>query len=69
MKEEKVIRSLKITSIAFGLVLGLFLVLNESFALFTSKLIMSRILLRHINYQCYERGLPLTCHYIAIRVK
>ncbi len=40
MKEEKVIKSLKITSIAFGLILGLlsiFLVLNESFALFTSK--------------------------------
>ena len=40
MKEEKVIKSLKITSIAFGLILGIlsvFLVLNESFALFTSK--------------------------------
>ena len=40
MKEERVIKSLKITSIAFGLILGLlsiFLVLNESFALFTSK--------------------------------
>ncbi len=40
MKEEKVIKSLKITSIAFGLILGLlsiFLVLNESFALFTSS--------------------------------
>ncbi len=40
MKEEKIIKSLKITSIAFGLILGIlsiFLVLNESFALFTSK--------------------------------
>ncbi len=40
MKEEKVIKSLKITSIAFGLILGIlsiFLVLNESFALFTSS--------------------------------
>ncbi len=40
MKEEHVIKSLKLTSIVFGLILGLlsiFLVLNESFALFTSK--------------------------------
>ena len=40
MKEEKVIKSLKITSIVFGLILGLlsiFLVLNESYALFTSS--------------------------------
>ncbi len=40
MKEEKVIKSLKITSIVFASVLGIlsiFLVLNESFALFTSS--------------------------------
>ncbi len=40
MKEEKVIKSLKITSIVFAGILGvlsILLILNESFALFTSK--------------------------------